>query len=60
MNEVNTVANQFGGIGILCVTTAPEKYRLHDTAVSVIDLDTVKDEKQFKEALEQAIRGKQR
>ena len=58
VNEVNTIANQFGGIGILCVTTAPERYKLHDTAVSVIDLDTVKDEKRFKEALEQAIGGK--
>lgn len=55
VNEINTVANQFGGIGILCVKEAPKSYKLHDTAVSVIDLDKVKDEKKFKEEVERAL-----
>lgn len=55
VNEIEKVANQLNGVGILCVIRAPERYMLHNTSVSILSLETVRDKEKFKNALEQAL-----
>lgn len=55
VNEISVIANQLNAKAILCVTTKPKWHKLHETDVSIMDIELINDSVRFRNALEAVL-----